>query len=228
MGIGLYSIPEAAKLLTSPTETVKRWIKGYPYETKHGHRFSRPVVRHQVDRLHDDNILTFAELIELRFVALFRELGIAMSVIRDAANYLSRSWDTDYPFTLERLDTDGAKIFGTMKAAEGTEGYPHRFVSALHNQQLAFPTLLRPYLQKIEYEDEVAKQYWPLGKDNRIVLDPARSFGKPIDDETSIRTFVLYQAARGGEEYEDIASWYGVPIAAIEKAVEYEQLLRVA
>lgn len=228
IGIGLYSIPEAARLLCAPSRKVRRWVKGYTYGAEQDRRFSAPVVRHQRDTLHEADILTFAELIELQFVAIFRNRRISMEIIRGAANYLAKRWNTDYPFTLKRISTDGVEIFGTMEALQGQGRYPVMFIEALHNQQLAFPDLIEPYLEKIEYDGQIARQFWPLGKDGRVVLDPARSFGKPIDDETGMRTHILYQAAGSGESYESLARWYRVPVQAIEQAVAYEESLQVA
>ncbi|MFQ5809752.1 MAG: hypothetical protein ACE5JM_09060, partial [Armatimonadota bacterium] len=65
-------------------------------------------------------------------------------------------------------------------------------------------------------------RYWPLGRKKRVVLDLQRAFGKPIDAETGVPTFVLYQASQSGEPRDRIAAWYNVPLAAVSRAVEYE------
>ena len=60
------------------------------------------------------------------------------------------------------------------------------------------------------------------------MLDPERSFGSPIDRETGVPTYALYGMYKSGEDAKKIASWYRVPVAGVEDAIEYEERLAQA
>jgi len=102
-------------------------------------------------------------------------------------------------------------------------------VEDLQVGQLVFGTILRPFFRKLDYgeaQQEITR-FWPLGKRNRIVLDPARQFGKPIDDKTGVPADTLYRAtiAGGGQDERIVAEWFDVPVSAVRRAVQFEQSL---
>ena len=70
----------------------------------------------------------------------------------------------------------------------------------------------------------MSDRQWPLGHDRRVVIDGARSFGKPIDDETGVPTYSLWGPVRAGDPVERVAAWFDVPVQAVLDAVEYEEL----
>ena len=57
----------------------------------------------------------------------------------------------------------------------------------------------------------------------RVVVDPARNFGRPTDNDTGVPTDVLAAAlvAEGGDAAR-VARWWGVPVEAVEQAAEFE------
>jgi uncharacterized protein (DUF433 family) len=173
------------------------------------------------------HVLTFLELVELLFVKLFREEGLSMPVIRKAAAEAARQFDTPYPFAVRRFDTDGRRIFATLQQ----ESQDERVVVELGKGQLVFDTIVRPFFRKLEYRNSGdALRYWPMDREGRVVLDPERSFGKPIDAETGVPTRALYDAvlAGGGQPLDVVAQWFGVPVEAVQTAVAYEESLRSA
>ena len=150
-----------------------------------------------------------------------------MQVIRSAAEEAARRFDTPYPFAVQRFDTDGQRIFATLQV----EPMEERVVFEMGKGQLVFDTVVRPFFRKLEYQEGGdALRYWPMDREGRIVLDPQRSFGKPIDAETGVPTRVLYDAvlAGDGQPPELVARWFGVPIEAVEAAVAFEQSLPAA
>jgi uncharacterized protein (DUF433 family) len=94
-----------------------------------------------------------------------------------------------------------------------------------------FDTIVRPFFRKLEYQNgDDALGYWPMDRDGRVVLDPERSFGKPIDAETGVPTRALYDAvlAGGGQPLDVVAEWFGVPLQAAQAAVTFEKSLLAA
>lgn len=224
LGIGVYSLPEAARLLKAPLYSVRRWANGYWYQAGDNVRVSQPVVGRQLGPQRLD-ILTFLDLIELHFVVTFRKWGVKLTTIRKAAVEAARDFQTSHPFSVRQFDTDGSRIFSTLEAKERAAGAPSELIKELGKAQLVFTDQVRPYFLNLDYGMEGAVRYWPLGRDRCVVLDPTRAFGKPIDAASGVPTWPLFQAFEGGESMRDIADWYQIPAETVACAVEYEKSL---
>jgi uncharacterized protein (DUF433 family) len=219
LGIGLYTVPEAARLLRSPTWSIYGWAKGYSFRSKGVTRRSVPLLERDYSELVEENILTFIDLIELKVVRDLSSVGVKMTAIKRAAERLSDKYQTSHPFAIKQLHTDGVRIFD--EAFPSTEGIVYE---ELGRFQFVFGTLAQPFFKQIEYQDELARYIWPIGK-GRVVLDPHRGFGKPIDYRSGVPTYPLYQMRSVGESSERISRWWNVPVQAVEDAVEYETQL---
>jgi len=55
--------------------------------------------------------LSFRDLIELRFVKTFRDLGVGLTTIRDCYRRAVDEIHDDRPFSTQRFRTDGKTIF---------------------------------------------------------------------------------------------------------------------
>jgi uncharacterized protein (DUF433 family) len=225
VGVGLYSFPEAARIIGVNPPKLRRWVSAYRRTDRGAEYLGRPVISRHFKG--EEHVLTFLELIELLFVKLFRTEGVSMAVIRKAAEEAARRFGTPYPFAVKRLDTDGKRIFATLKERSCEE----RVVVELGKGQLVIDTVARPFFRKIEYQGAGdALRFWPLDRAGRVVLDPGRAFGQPIDAETGVPTRTLYDAviAGSGQSPEIVARWFGVPLDAVQAAVDYERSLLAA
>lgn len=228
LGKGLYSIPEAARILQMRADTVRRWVTGYHFGRKGHKRYSPPLVQLSAINGISEIFLTFQNLIELLFIRLFHREGVSLYTIRAAAEEAQRDFNTDHPFAVEQFDTDGKGIFATLEF-KNIEGVTKaKVLKDLKLSQMVIDEIARPYFRNLEYSELGVIRYYPLGTDKGIVLDPKRSFGKPIDEASGVSTYVLYQMARTGESPRDIAKWYGVSEEAVSNAIEYEALLKAA
>jgi uncharacterized protein (DUF433 family) len=216
LGVGLYTYPEAARIIGVKPAKLRRWATEYRYRANGHHRSVQPVISRYFE---DEPVLTFLEVVELLFVRLFREHGVSMPMIRRAAQRAAEEFESDYPFAVERFDTDGKHIFATLRR----EAESDREVQDVARGQLAFERVVKPFFRKLEYRGDALK-LWPRDRDGRVVIDPQRGFGKPIDAESGVPTEVLYRATIAGEgqSVESVAEWFGVPVEAVQAAVDYE------
>ncbi len=221
LGVGLYSFPEAARLIGVESRTLRRWAKEYAHIDRGAVRQHISVIPRHFGT--DSDILSFLELIELLFVKTFRAEGVSMQAIRKAADRAAEMFQTPYPFAVKRFDTDGKYIFATLQE----EATDLELIEELGKGQLAFDRVVKPLFRRLDYQTD-ALRYWPMEHTGRVVLDPKRAFGKPIDSETGVPTEVLYNAvnAEGGQSLEKVAAWYEVPVEAVTAAVKYETSLR--
>lgn len=216
LGVGLYTYPEAARIVGVTPAKLRRWVVEYRYLADGHYRHTEPVINRYFQ---DEPVLTFLEVVELLFVRIFRDQGVSMPTIRRAAERAAERYESDYPFAVERFDTDGTHIFATLR----NEADSVRDIEDVARGQLAFERVVKPFFRKLEYRGD-ALTLWPRDRDGRIVIDPRRAFGKPIDAQTGVSTEALYTATLAGEgqSIEDVAEWFNVPVEAVKAAIDYE------
>lgn len=213
VGIGLYSYAEAARLIKESPVNVRRWTSTRDTLVPRALAAS-------------ERTLTFAELMELHFIKMFRDQGVSLPTIRKASQTARQRFRADYPFSIKRFDTDGKTIFATLrdKAPGNTE-----LIEDLEKSQYVFGTIMKPFFRKLDYQGNLGvARYWPCSRRGRVVLDPRRKFGQPIDAATGVPTRVIADAlsAGGGQSPDVVARWLGVPLVAVHAAERFERTLR--
>jgi uncharacterized protein (DUF433 family) len=78
-------------------------------------------------------------------------------------------------------------------------------------------------LKNIDFVDGIPSRWWPNGKQARIVVDPQRAFGQPIEADSSVPAAVLAAAAKAEGSEEAAAKVWSVPIAAVRRAVDFQK-----
>lgn len=213
LGVGMYSVAEAARLIGVQQGLIRRWI-----DPEIG------IVKRQLPV--EEYTLSFLELVELHFIKMFRTGGMSLQAIRKAADVAGAKFRSDYPFAMRRFDTDGKTIFATLQSEETDRVV----VEDMLKGQRVFDGMMRPFFLKLDYhKNREAIRFWPRKKTGRVVLDPVRKFGKPIDDETGVQTQALYNAVRAnGGDIGIVADWFDVPKKAVQTAVAFEESIATA
>jgi DNA-binding transcriptional MerR regulator/uncharacterized protein (DUF433 family) len=213
LGVGLYPVVDAARIVGVTPQTIRRWFHSdqglLPRDIKTG------------------DSVTFAELMELHFIKMFRDEGVSLETIKVASRKAAKRYHSDFPFSVKRFDTDGTDIFATLK----NEATNKEMTEDLRRGQLVFTKIVKPFFRKLEYGQNFdLLRFWPMSKSGRVVIDPARKFGKPIDFETGVSTHVIANAlkAGGGQSPAIVARWLGIPLAAVKKAAQFERSLAAA
>jgi uncharacterized protein (DUF433 family) len=222
VGIGLYSVGEAAQLARVPAASIRRWLFGYRYHRGTGVQHVPPVWHGQVDPVADSYGLGFLDLIEIRFVHAFRKHGVSWPTIRHAAERAQELFSSEHPFATKRFRTDGKRIFAELGQATSDQK-----LIDLTRSQYAFHAVVAPSLYEgLEFEGEHEVVRWfPMWPKRHVVLDPQRSFGRPIVTEQGVPTEVLAKGAEAEGSIESVARWYGVAARDVRAAVEFQQHL---
>ena len=204
---GLYTVKDLSQLLGLSSQKVSRWLFG----SSNSEGLYEP-------NLADYNkIATFQELIELKAIKSFLDQGISLQKMRKIKEALITINDTPYPFSYLELYTDGKYIFLQDKGdlLEPLGG------------QLQFENIIRQSLKDVDFEIKKPVRWWIEGQDKGILVDPTRSFGKPIDNITGIPTSVLYRAWKVNDESEEIvADDFFIAPEVVRRACEFETSLR--
>ena len=228
---GIYTVPEAARLAKFATKShvsaraLRRWLWGYRKYPEPGvAELAPPLWEPELPRLHDRPVLSFRDLIEVMFVAAFRERGISLQTIRRLIGRAIEEIETSHPLSSPAFKTDGNFI-----RAEVVTSDERRICFDLATGQYLLEIVFDRLRQVIEYSDILtAARWWPIGKDRKVVVDPAIRFGEPIDVERGVPTVILANAYKAEQSYGAVSHWYGVTEGAVRDAVEYERRVAAA
>ncbi len=222
IGTGLYSLPQASRLVGANPRSVRRWLLGYGRKYHGESRISQPLWRTQLaDEDLPEPTIGFRDLLELRLVNAFVKHGVHVSVIRATADAARERFGGEYPLTMRRFLTDGKRIFAeAIDAAGGT----HLIDPA--GRQYVFSDIVTPSLYAgIDYEGDAARRWFP-DKGKAVVLDPAIQFGAPILSETGIPTDTLYAAYKAEDDDKNaVARIFGIDPRQVEVAIRFEERL---
>lgn len=214
LGVGIYSVQEAAAITGVEARKIRRWL----FQKEAGE-----LAGLWVPELYPAGVtdaLSFHDLLELRFVAAFRKHGVSLQTIRVAVEHAKEFIGSPYPFTCKKFLTDGRSIF-----AHTLEETGDACLVDLVRKQYVFQRVISPSLYAgIEYgSDDLAARWFPT-RSRKIVLDPARSFGKPILNGYGVTTEALFAAWKAeGESFKSVAFSYDIPQQYVEAAVKFEQ-----
>jgi uncharacterized protein (DUF433 family) len=222
IGIGLYTIPEAARLTRISVPRIRRWLAGYHYSVAGVEHASAPLWTPEVPKFGSKLELSFRDLMELRFVSLFLESGLSLHVVRRAMERAREITGEERPFSTQRFRTDGRSIF--LEIAEET-GEP--LLLDLKHDQYLFHRLVAPSFKDIDFEGGVPARWWPASASKGIVLDPKRCFGKPIVADYDVPTAALADAYKVRGSSKIVAADYQVSEKAVREAVAFEERMAV-
>jgi len=191
IGVGIYTIPEAAGYLHEEAEDVRRWAFGYT-RLRDGESVRHPaLIRTELPKLEGELALTFVELVELMYIRGFARAGASWKLIKTAARTASKIFETEHPFAMKQLFADPEGIYALIEEADGDES----LVELVGHGQHTLRDFVRPYLGQLDFDPrEVARRWRPLGAEGGVVLDPRIAFGAPIVEEVGIPARTLSSA----------------------------------
>lgn len=213
IGIGLYTPSEAARLIAESPRRLVRWVRGYAA----GGKQYPPLWAPQIDLGEDGEFLGFQDLIQARVASALIKANLSPQRVRLAITRATEMLGRQHPLATAQFKTDGRRIFLQLKR----EGEEDAILDILTGQH-AFKRIIEPSLRSLDFGDDGhAQRWWPIGRRARIVLDPARSFGHPIDNETGVPVDVLVDAVAAEGSVEAAAKAFQVPITAVRAAIEF-------
>jgi uncharacterized protein (DUF433 family) len=220
LGIGLYTVPEAARLVRVPEARIRRWLAGYRYSQGRKVRTSAPLWQPEVPKLGPGIELGFRDLMELRFVELFLRRGLSLHAIRRAIEKAVDVFGVERPLSTQRFRTDGRSIFLEV-ATEMDEAA----LFDLERDQYLFRRIVAPSFKDIDFDKGIPARWWPASDRLGIVLDPKRSFGKPIVADHGVPTAALADAYRVRGSFKLVGLDYDLPEKAVRQAVAFQERL---
>ncbi len=218
---GLYTVPEAARLLRDSPQRIRGWIAGYP-RTK-----AEPILKNDIGWLDDDLAFSFANLMELRFIQYFAGQKVSVRAIRGMAREAEKILRHPHPFATKTIfQTDGRKIFAQIAEETGD-----RKLYDLRDKNWAMLTIMERSLHVgVEYNPSGDAAIWqPRAEYPNVIVHPAIAFGQPVIRGEGIPTRTLYEAFQAEKNsVANVAKWFGVKPSVVNDAVGFEVNLSMA
>jgi uncharacterized protein (DUF433 family) len=221
IGQGVYSLAEASRLTEIPSRRIRRWIEGYSFGAVGKRHTSPPIVLGSLGRTAGPLALSFADLVEIRFLDAFLSLGVSWTSVRIAAERASELLGRSHPFSTRTFRTDGKHVLAEIEGDDGV-----RTLLNLVRDQWEMGRLVPMLHAGLDYDDtESPARWWPMSRRREVVLDPSRAFGAPIIDIAGVPTQILAQAAKANGSQRVAAEIFDLPVRSVRNAVEYERRL---
>ncbi len=217
-GIGAYSLSEASALLGVSPVTIRCWLFGYSYDHHGPLTEQEPLWRPQYGIDQDEPLLGFRDLMEARIVRGLRKMKIGLPTIRECLRQAREIVKDDHPFSTRLFKSDGKRIF-LEQIGDDNAGT----LLDLKQRQLVFRQIVAPSFVDLEFDADAASRWWLLPNKHTIVLDPARSFGQPIETTTGVTTLRIAQAVKAEGSIERVSKLFELRPAVIKDALSFEQ-----
>lgn len=217
IGMGLYTLSEAGLLLQVAPGKIARWLRGHDANGKHYEPLWQPQI------ILDDGIgLGFRDLMEVRVAASFIAQGLPPVRVRQAIALARDFVGEDHPLSTRAFRTDGRSIFMQVVKENGEDA-----LIDLFSRQYAFRDVVEQSLRHVDFDDTGRPAvWWPLGRSRSVLVDPARSFGQPIESETSIPVDALVRAVRAEGSAEEAARAWQVSPRAVRRALAFHSVMQ--
>ena len=226
-GVGCHTAPEAARLLKTSPRKISRWLDGYTFKDASGETVRTPPLwTPQWPRFAGSLEIGFQDLIELRFVLAFVERGVPLNIIRRCHENARAILADERPFSKHRFRTDGRRLFlESVKEAQQGSKFS---LTDLRTNQMVFKDVVEQTFKDVDFVGGSAAQWRPYAGKASIVIDPNRSFGKPIAASYGAPTVALANAVRAEGSPKRVAALFEVPVSVVNDAVAYERSLMAA
>jgi uncharacterized protein (DUF433 family) len=208
----LYSFAEADRIARVTSNTSRRWLKGYHFWYDEERREMPPITPGRGKQ----DAVSFVDLVEVAVIGKLRKRNFSLKRIRQINAYCRLYLQVPRPLVTQKFKVAGQSIFLE-------EDFDVLVDVGREAGMLAWREVLEPFLEDVEYENELARRWWPLGRDHKVVVDPDYGFGLPIIEGVGVRTEIIAERREAGDSIEEITYDFGVTPDQIEDALLWEK-----
>ena len=205
-----YSYAEADYLADVSRGTSKRWLSGYTY-LHGGERVTQPPV---TPGRWPEGAVSFIDLVEIVAIGKLKEFGFSLPRVRDIVGNCQSFFHVERPLVTLKFKVGGQEAFVSI-GSELTEVGRNRGMRAWRE-------ILEPFLEDLDYTEGFASRWWPMGRDNPIMLDPDYAFGFPVIRHSGVRTEIILERFQAGDLKDQIAEDFSVEPVDVERALQFE------
>lgn len=208
LGSGFFTITDISNILKIDRNKVSYLVRNYWKDKLSKKRDYKYL--YETDKV---LALNFFALIEIKVFHVLRENGVTYKKALNAHAFLSKKFNTAYPFAHHSFYRSG----GDILFVQGKD-----FIQAQETQQIAIREIIEPFSEKIEYNtNNIAKAYYPLGRDKNVVVDPEHQFGEPVLLNTNIFASTVYNMFKAGDSIHLISKSYYLDEDSVNDAIAF-------
>jgi len=213
--LALYTSADAACYLDINPQTLATWLWGRSYPTTTGERFFAPLIE-PADP--DNKLLSFFNLAELHVLAATRYTHhVNMKSVRAAMDTVVEKYTSDHPLLSIDFKTNGKDLFAERVDENENLSTPG---------QLNFKPIMDLFLEHVvRDEHDLVKKIFPLiagQPDDRVIsITYGISSSQPVIDGSGVPAWLIHSRYQGGEEMDSIADDFDIPVAKIQRAIDY-------
>jgi uncharacterized protein (DUF433 family)/DNA-binding transcriptional MerR regulator len=217
---GIYTIPEVAELVRASQPNVRVWVEGHTGKQD-------PVIQNQLGRVSGKTVVSFANLIEMRFIAQFSAAGVGLREIRRIMEEASSILQHPHPFATHSVfRTDGRKIVADIARRNGLN-----LIYDLRSKNYEMPSVvMKSFLEDVVFDPNGEAMHWkprPVVAPN-VIVHPLFSFGHPVLEKSHIPTATLAKSVKVEGSTKFVANIFDISEKHVRQAVIFEKELRKA
>ena len=211
----MYSFKEVSRMSGVSVSTVKNWLRGY--STAQGE--VEPLLKGHPE---DEKACSFLHLIEIVVAAKFRKAEHeSYKTVRRAYDNAREIYNLDYPFASMDLKAIGRHIVYFIHV-------PGISLQAIDQpEQFTLPDLVQETIAQLEYEEELASRWYPVGKDIPIVVDPRISAGLPVIKGRGITVEAIHKRFQARQKMDFIERDFQLGHDVVEEAIRFWEAVPV-
>lgn len=218
--IGIYTIPEAAELVSAPPRALRVWVEGRKDK-------QAPVIDNQVGRIGRTVAVSFTNLMELRFVSEFSKAGVRLNGIRAIMDEVRDILKHPHPFATKTVfKTDGKKIVAEIARKNGVQVI-YDLKSKNYEMHVVVLKSLKENVIWTPAGDAIAWYPRPEFAPN-VIIHSRHSFGRPILRASKIPTETLAEAMAAEGSAKTVSQLFCVPEKQVREAVSFQRHLQHA
>jgi uncharacterized protein (DUF433 family) len=218
---GIYSASEAASLIGVPVQKVRAWVDGWPRTS------GAPVIRNDLGWVDGRLAFSFANLMELRFIAFFAAADVNLKEIRTIMDEVRAEIHRPHPFATNVVfATDGSKIVARIAHQNGVSD-----IYDLRSRNFEMEGVVYTSLKEgIVYDPAGDAQAWFPRRflAPNVIIHPKLAFGRPVLRGRGIPTEAIAAAASAEGDIEAAAILFEITKKQAQEAVDFETNLRWA
>ncbi len=212
LGSGIYTLPDLANILGLKYYKVRRVLDEYWNK-----RLTTNFNKKYSWNIGNSKAVSFHTLIEFYIFYQLKEAGVPTQAILIAHKELSKQYKMPFPFAnseiLDKMNYSGKRIVFVL---------PNDDIVDLDSTKQLNLSFIRNFMRKLDFgENNLAERFYPMGKNNSIVVDPKHQFGQPTIKGTNLFPRTIFNLYQKKESKKFIALSYDITLKKVNDAIEY-------
>ncbi len=198
----LYTFSDVDRLARVSRGTAKRWLLGYG---------QYPAISAPSTPSH---AASFLDLVEVIAIGKLKQRGFPLLLIRQIVQYTQQLLKLERPLVSAQFRVGGKEIF--------VEAEDRLIEVGRQRGQTVWLEVLAPFLEDLDYTQDLASTWWPRGHGGYIQVSPHFGYGFPVIAGSGVRTEIIRERYVANDPIDVIAKDFRLEPISVEAALRFE------